>query len=105
MGLLCLNYNVVYQDSKIQGIQTNITEQVVVLPSKKNFSRIRHTYKQWLRTQVMTFSTCNTSLIYQTLPHGDIYDFCNLEPGPQLVELYRTNEAAVNNVLEVTFAP
>ena len=40
-----------------------------------------------------------------TVLHGDIYDFRNFEPDPQLVELYGTNEAAVNNVLEVTFAP
>jgi hypothetical protein len=38
--------------------------------------------------------------------HGtSLYDFRSFEPDPQLVELYGTNEAAVNNVLEVTFAP
>ena len=42
-----------------------------------------------------TVPCCNTSL----------YDFCNFEPDPQLVELYGTNKAAVNNVLKVTFAP
>ena len=42
-----------------------------------------------------TVLCCNTSL----------YDFCNFEPDPQLVELYGTNKAAVNNVLKVTFAP
>jgi hypothetical protein len=57
---------------------------------------------------VMIFSTSDTSfLIYQTLPcHGtSLYDFHSFEPDSQLVELYGTNEAAVNNVLEVKFAP
>ena len=34
-----------------------------------------------------------------------LYDFHSFELDPQLVELYGTNKAAVNNVLKVTFAP
>ena len=57
----------------------------------------------------MIFSTCNTSsLIDQTLCHvvvlASMIFVTQVELDPQPVELYGINEAAVNNVLKVTFA-
>jgi hypothetical protein len=34
----------------------------------------------------------------------DVYSFTNFSPDPEKVDLYGTNEAAVNNALEITFA-
>jgi hypothetical protein len=40
-----------------------------------------------------------------TIPFSDdIYNFTNFSPDPEKVELYGSNEAAVNNALEITFA-
>ncbi len=36
---------------------------------------------------------------------GNIYDFRNFVPDPELVELFGSREAALNNALEVVFAP